>query len=322
MANPAIDTARDEEVLTAFLSEIEGNEPVDQFFPATRVLDKLIAAAKMKDGGWQSMIPMATGENSTIKDFSGFDEFDTTQQDLVTMLVYAFKQKGGSVVMPWDQMREIAGNNHAVYDRVKFLRNNFIKSLLNKLEIDLFAIAASESADQIFSLNTIIDDTAGTAPGEKTVSEEPEWSSTVITGGSFDTQGLDDMRTLISCIDEDGAEVDTIVTNKAVYNFYEKKIDPDVRYSSAQGTGGRGFKSLEFNMIPLCYAKNVGAANNTIYMWDSKNLWLDIDTDANFVLDPFEKPTNQKAFVSLGYARTKTVCDRRKSTGRINSIVA
>ena len=320
MSTPAIDTARDSEVLSAFLSEISKDMPIDQFFPRFRVLDHFMKKAQIRDWGRQFQIPMAIDENDTIAPFAGFDEFNTTQQDLVTTLVYALKNKGGSISIPWDELQELKGSNHAVFDRVAFLRNNWVKSMMNKVEIDMFVALNTENPKSIFSLNTIIDNGVISAPGGINASTQPEWSATVVTGGSFASQGLTDMRTLINTIDEEGAEVDTVVMNKTVYQFYEDVIDPDVRYSSAQGVGGRGFKSLEFHMIPLIFSKNVTAG--TIYMWDSTNLYLRVASDGNFSLDPFEKPTNQKAQVSLGAFRGQMVCDRRKSTGKITSVVA
>lgn len=323
MSTAAIDISRTSERLSAFLSEIGSEDPIDNYFPQTAALNLLMKNKQMIDGGRQIIYPIDSGANSTIQDFTDFDVFDTTAQDTALTIVYPFVNKGGSVLVSWEEIRETAGSDHRIFDLVKHRRSNFLKSMMDSISTDLFA--AAQLATKVTSLNVGIDSTGAT--GSLNASTDADWAATETASGSFAALGLSDMRTLFNTITENGKEPDTLLTNRTIYEYYESEIDPDVRYSVAQTSGagkkmvaGRGFSGLEFHGIPLVYDKK--ATSGVLYMWNSENLFMMIDNDGNFKIDDFQRPTNQKALVALGAFRGNIVINRRKSCGKLTGITA
>lgn len=316
MSTTAIDTARTNERLSAFLSEIETNEPVDNYFPKVPVIEKMLSNKKMQNGGRQVQVPIDSGENSTVKDFSDYDIFDTTAQDTALTVVYPMINKGGSLTISWEEMREIAGDDHKIFDLIEHKRKNLLKTAINSIATDLFA--AAQDVKKITALPVAI--LATGALGGLNQSTDADWASTVTASGSFAAQGLTDMNTLYNTLVSNNCSPDTIFCPLAVYGYYEAEVDPDVRYASAQGVGGRGFKTLEFKTIPLIFDAKVTAG--TLYMYDSENVYFKVDTDGDFSIGSFQTPVNQRVHTALFTARLQLVIDRRKSTGKMTGITA
>ena len=316
MSTTAIDTARTNERLSAFLTEIGASEPIDNYFPRIPALDALFKKKKMQDGGRQILYPIDSGTNSTIKDFSDNDVFDTSGQDTALTVVYPFVNKGGTITISWEELRETAGNDHRIFDLMKHKRDNAMKTSMDQLATDLFAPA--QAPLKITSLNVLVDSTGSV--GGLSAATDTDWASIETGSGSFATQGLSDMRTLYNRLTEDNANPNLILTNRTIYEFYENSIDPDVRYSTAQGTGGRGFKSLEFKGIPIIYDKK--ATSGVLYMIDTDNTFFICDTEGNFAVDEFQTPVNQKVSTAKIVFRGNLVCNRRRSNGKLTGIVA
>lgn len=317
MSTAAIDTSRTNERLSAFQSEIGSSEPIDNHFDRTPFLKEFMNKKKMIDGGRQILYPIDVGANTTVRDFSDYDVFDTTAQDTAYTVVYPFVNKGGTTVISWEEIRETAGSDHKIFDLIKHKRDNLMSTIMNSLETDLFA--ASQASTKIQTLAIVVDSSSG-SPGGLSASTESDWAATETASGAFSTQGLSDMRTLYNTLVDNGGMPDMIFTTLDVYQFYENEIDADVRYSTAQGTGGRGFAKLEFKGVPITSGN--ACNSGVLYMLDSKNTFFMVDTDGNFSSDDFQTPVNQKVSVSKTYFRGNLICNRRKSNGKLTGITA
>jgi hypothetical protein len=280
------------------------------------VLDDLLKDRKVGDWGRQITYTIDSGANPTVKDFGGYDTFDLTAPDTVLTLVYPLVNKGGVIQLSWEDKRETAGSDHKTFDLVKQRRKNGISTLMDAVATDVFATSAT--ATKISTLATMIDST-GTI-GNLSATTDTDWASTETSSGSFAAQGLSDMRTLYNTLVNNGSNPNFIYTTQAIYEFYEKEVDPDVRYSMAQGVGGRGFKTLEFKGIPLMH--DLKATSGVIYMGDKENLFMCVDTEGNFGVDEFRTPINQKSSVAIMAFRGQLITDRRKSHGKLTSVVA
>ena len=318
MSTLAIDTptARSNERLTMFLTEIGERKPIDNYFVNHPALDHFIKKAIVKDGGRQVGFPIDSGENPTVQDFTDADTFVTTVPDTVRWVAYPYHNKGASLVVLGEEQRETAGKDHKIFDVIESRRANIIETVLKKYSEDLFA--ASQVAGKINSLNVLVDSTGEV--GGLNASTDSDWASTETASGSFAAQGMKDMRTLWNTLFNEKAMIDTIITTQSIYEFYENEVDPDVRYSSAQGVGGRGFKSLEFKTIPIIY--DPYATNGVLYMLDTKYTFLAKDSGWNMDFEPFISPSNQKVSVSKFANRCNLVTTNRRTTGKLTSIAA
>lgn len=315
----AVDTpsARNSDRLTAFLSEIAESDPVDNYFKRYPTIEHLRKNSKVGVWGRQCWMPIDSGENSTVQDFSDYDVFNTSPQSTALSVAYPMVNKGGSVIISWEELREIAGNDHKVYDLVKHKRDNLLKTVMKKCNADLYA--ASAVAGKVESLPIVID-SSGSA-GSLSQATDSDWAATESASGSFAAQGISDMTTLMNTLWINKSEPTIIMTTQTVHEYMEKELSADIRYfTSDLNEGSRGFKGLRFRSVPVQFDGDATAG--VMYFINGDNLYLAIDEDANFSFDPFQKAIDQKAEVALFCLRWALICDRRKAHGKLTGITA
>lgn len=319
MSTIAIDTPtnRNTERLTAFLSEIGASKPIDQFFAKFNAWNVFKDGMRVKDAGRQIVYPIDSAANPTVKDASDYDKYDTSASDTALIVTYPMVNKIGSLVISWEEQREVAGKDHAMYDLVEHKRNNLLKSVMRAQTTDLFA--STQDSSKISSLVPTI--LATGAVGGLNQSTDGDWASTVTSGGSFASQGLSDMLTTYGTIVDNGAEPDVIITTLTVNNFYHLDVDPDVRYAYTPDLkAGRGFRGLEFMGATVVHDNS--ATSGVMYFITRENLFLSVDSAGNYSFRPFIEMPDQLGFLSKFVFRGNLICTRRKSHGKITGITA
>lgn len=317
MSTYSIDTStnRSTERLTAFLSEIGASEPIDNYFPKRKGLEVFTKNMKVKDAGRQIVYPIDSGANPTVKDASDYDSFDTSASDTALIVGYPMVNKIGSLVISWEEEREVAGKDHAMYDLIAHKRKNLLSSVLDAQCTDLFA--ATQAANKISSLVPTI--LATGAVGGLNQSTDSDWASTVTASGSFASQGLSDMLTTYGTIVDNGAEPDAIITTLTVNNYYHAEVDPDIRYAyTPDMKAGRGFRGLEFMGATVVH--DTKATSGVMYFITSEHLFLSVDSAGNYAFRPFIEMPNQLAKISKFVFRGNLICTRRKSHGKMTGI--
>lgn len=313
----AIDTPsnRSNERLTMFLTEIGADKPIDNYFDDHPAWDLLMSKKQMKTGGRQIGFPINSGENPTVQDFADDDTFIIEVPDTALWVAYPYVNKGGSVVVLEEELRETDGADHKVFDVLEHRRETLLLTVFDKYSTDLFA--ASQVAGKINSLNTIIDSTG--AVGGLNQSTDADWASTETGSGSFASQGLADMRTLYNTLRVNKSKVDAIVTTQTVYEAFENEIDPDVRYDTVQ-VGERGFTTFKFKGVPIIF--DADCTSGVLYMWDSRYLFLSCDTGWNFDFEPFMTSFEKKLRASKFANRCNLVTTNRRTAGKLTGITA
>jgi len=312
----AVDTSstRNSDRLTAFLSEIMNDEPIDNKFVLLPTLDHLRSKARIKNGGRQIWTPIDSGVNSTVGYYSDYDPFDVSAQSTALSVAYPYINIGASVVISEEELRETAGSDHQVYDLIKHKKNNCLMSVLDQVNADLFA--ASQVAGKVNTLAVQIDSSG--LCGDLNASTDADWAAVENAGGVFTAQGYDDMVTMYNDLKANKSRPSAIITTQTVHELYELELNPDVRYGSAKEAGKRGVLELFFKDVPLLWDDDCTAG--VMYFINNNHLYMCIDSAQNFSFDPFAKPVNQKAQVALFSARFNVVCDKRKAQGKITGI--
>lgn len=315
MSTTAIDTARTSERLSAFLSRIEHSMPVDNIFEEIPFWDAMWKKKKMIDGGRQQQIPVDTAQNTTIQSFSGYDTFSTVPQDTARTAVFAYVNKGGTVSISWEEMRETANDDVRVFDLVAHKRNNAAASMRDALNVDAFA--AAPGAKDINSLPFLIT-TTGTVGGINSATATWWRSQEQTAVGAFTTNGLTAMRALWNSIRRQGhGNPDVLLTTQTVYEAYEAELDVDVRYADASKLG-RGAESLSFHKQPLFFDADMTAGE--MYFLNTKHISLKVDTDGDMKFGEFQEPTDQMVFTSKFAFRGQLIIDARRAHGRLTGI--
>lgn len=319
MSTIAIDTPanRTTERLTAFLSDIGEQKPIDQFFPRRKALEVFTKNMKIKDAGRQVIYPINSGANPTVKDAADYDTYDPSASDTALIVTYPMVNKIASLVVSWEEEREVAGKDHAMYDLIEHKRNVLLNSVLDAQDTDLFA--ATQTANKISSLVPTILGTG--AVGGLNQSTDADWASTVTASGSFASQGMSDMLNTYTTIAGQGADPDVIISRRQEHNFYHLLVDPDVRYAYTPDlVAGRGFRGLEFMGAKWIYDPK--STSGVIYLVTSENMYLSVDSAGNYDFPPFIEMPLQRAKISKFAFRGNLICDRRNSHGKLTGVVA
>jgi hypothetical protein len=316
MSDRAIDNSRTSERLSAFMSKIVEAKPVDNYFTRNQTLDHLYKMAKKEAYGRQGIFPIVTDENGTVKDFSDYDTFNLNATNANVTATVPMKNSGGSLVISWEEQRETSNNEVSLYNLLQSKRDNLMLSI--KKHINGKIHATSQASKAIEPLATLVDST-GSAMG-LSASDYSTWASVETSSGSFNTQGLDDMRATHNSILDNKGDTKLIVTTRTVYEYFEKYADADVRYDGATDTLNRGVSNLTFRKIPVIFDSD--CASGVMYFLDTDYLYMAVDSDGDFKMTPFRQPTDAEVDVCRCLARYALVLTKRNAQGKMVSITA
>jgi len=312
----AVDTSasRNSDILTAFMSEVLNDFPVDNRTVLNPTLDHLKQNARIKSWGRQAYCPIYTGTNTTGGYYSGYDEFDATPQSAARSVNYAMVNWGQTVVVNDEELTETKGDRHKIYDLVKFKKQVAEDTCFDDLNEDCYA--AAPAADELNSLAVMIDSTGSC--GDLSATTDAQWASVENAGGVFTAQGYADMITMYNDLKANKSHPSAVMTTQAIHELYELEHNVDVRYGDPKMAGKRGVKELFFKDIPILWDDDCTAG--VMYFLNNKHLFLAIESSQNFQFDPFAKPVKQKAQISLFHVRLQIMCDKRNAQGKITGI--
>lgn len=136
-----------------------------------------------------------------------------------------------------------------------------VEALADVLAADLFNAAGGGGANDINSLHDLInaDSTVMSLAGGTFTQWNSRGLSNVGTApgsvnfdsGSFASQGLSDMRTLVNNATEGGVRPNVIVTSFGTHERYEAVLQPQERFAGAVRVADGSFQSLAFRTIPV-----------------------------------------------------------------------
>ena len=309
-------SANVDQLLTTTLSTWADKNMNDQIFYQMPFLKKMYAKAKKKDGGASILVPVMYGKNATAGSYSGYDLLDTTPVDGFTTTQAKWKNNAVSITISGEQLRQNSGEAK-ILSLLDEKTNQAVESLRDEVTAQLFS--TSVGSDDIESMYTMFDATSSIQDVNST--SYSWWQCTATTGGSFATQGLNDMRTTANTIDTytPSSALDTIVTSTTVYNYYEASRIPSLRYAST-GSAEGSFGSLLFRGAEMMTDAN--ATSDAIYMFSSDDLYLVINSNGDYMTTPFVKPSNQDAKVAQVILMAQLVTRARRKLGVITSISA
>lgn len=305
-----------DQLLSTTLSTWCSENLEDQIFNVMPLYKKIYGKAKTKDGGASLLIPVMYAKNDTAQSYAGYDVLDTTPQDGFTLTQAKWKNLAVSVSIAGEQLRQNAGREKVI-SLLDSKTMQSMESLRDLVSTQLFA--ASPGSKDLTSIPKMIDATSNVQDINST--NNSWWQATVTTGGSFATQGLDDMRTTHNTVEEYNpqSQLDTIVTTKAVKNYYEAALTPNIRYTPA-GSGTPTFGSLMFRGCEVFSDPN--ATSGVIYMFSTDDMYLYINSNGDFKTTEFVKPANQDAKTAQIIFMAELVTRARRKLAKINTVSA
>lgn len=315
MSTAAIDSSRTSERLSAFLSDIHTNNPVDNIFVDLPLMEKLYGARMKKAFGRQIMIPIDTAQNSTVKSFADTEAFATTVPDTARTLVYPGKNYGAVLAFTWEEMRETAGNDHKVFDLVEHRRKNILASVRDKLNYDLWA--QSVGSKDINSVPLVV--STSRSLGGIDSSSNSYWDAQEATSvGAFSSNGISKMRSLYNDIMAvKKGRPDVILTTQSVFEAYENELDSDVRYERVDKLD-RGAQELMFKATPVMFDDDCPSGH--LYQLKMEHLKLVVDPDADMSFGEVQESQNSHVFAAKFVFRGQLISDNARCNGRLTGI--
>lgn len=290
--------------------------PIDQIFNKRPFLNKMLSKAQTKDGGSSILTSVMYESNSTAQNYDRYDILDVTPQDGLTDTQAQWKQASVSVTIDGKYAALNSGSSK-VFDLLDTKRKQAMEALEEKLNGNLFAAVVGSKA--VESLATMI--LASGTIQDINSSTSSWWQSTVTSGGSFATQGLSDLRTTYSTVDQMAGSTspDILVTTDTIFNYYEGALTPNTRYTDGQTPTG-SFAGLKFKNATMFYDK--AATSGVIYMFSSDDLYLVIQSGSSFRVTEFVKPANQDAKTGQILFMGQLVTKARRRLAKITGITA
>ncbi len=245
------------------------------------------------DGGRTIVVPVIMSANSTAAGYSGYGTIDVTPQENESAAEYVWSQYAASISISGKEERQNAESKTRVFNLLEAKTKNAEDSLRRKMDIDLLGSTLG-SGSALNGIRALIDATSTVGGINRT--NDAFWRANVTTSGSFATQGLNDMRTLYNtCTDEGQDAPDFAITTQSVFEFYEKSLQTQQRFTDSETLDG-GFQNLKFKGMTLTFDSNV--TSGEMYMINSNWIKLFVHKDADLEISPFVVPANQDAKVA------------------------
>ncbi len=307
-------------LLTTTMENRDIKDVQDAVFSKQVLLDYLQKKNKVsRNGGASIIVPIRQNANSTAQFYDGYQTINTQPQDNETAAQFQWKQAAASVSISGKESRIQNNGKYAVIDLVKQKIKDAEDSLRNAITVGLFA--ASPATTDIGSLVTSIDATSQI--GDINSTTYSFWQSVNTTSGSFAAQGLSDMRTLWNTLEQRSMDTptptDLILTTSSIYNFYESSLQAQQRFTTSNEANG-SFESLKFRSAPVVY--DAQATSGVMYFLNSDCMELDINTNTDFIMTEWVKPSNQDARVAQFLVGLELVIKNRRKLGKLNTITA
>lgn len=248
---------------------------------------------KILDGGESIVEPLMYESNSTVGSYSAYGILDTTPQEGMTSARFTWKQTAVSISISGREERQNAGSETRIINLLESKAKQAEMSMQEDLNRQAFG-AGTDSSTDLLGLQTICA-TTGTVGGISRTGNA-WWAAKVATSaGSFAAGGLDAMRTKYNDVTRGADHCDLIITTQTVFEYYEKTLQPQERFSDTKLADG-GFQNLRFKGAPVTF--DLYCPSGEMYFLNSDYLKLQVHKDANMNTTDFVKPENQDAKVA------------------------
>lgn len=247
------------------------------------------------DGGLKIVVPVIMSANSTAAGYEGYGTINVTPQENESAAEYVWSQYAASISISGKEERQNAESKNRVFSLLEAKTKNAEDSLRRKMDIDLLGSTLG-SGSALNGIRALIDTTSTVGGINRSGAGNSFWQANVTASGSFATQGLNDMRTLYNtCTDEGQDAPDFAITTQSVFEFYEKSLQTQQRFTDSETLDG-GFQNLKFKGMTLTFDSNV--TSGEMYMINSNWIKLFVHKDADLEISPFVVPANQDAKVA------------------------
>lgn len=260
---------------------------VDNIFDSNPLLQRMREGDRYKkvDGGTEIQQPLEYALNSAGGWYAGADLMDTSESEIFSAAVYAWKQLYENVTITGAEERKNSGDS-AKLDLLKSKVKNAEKTMADRLGTGLYS--SGTVAKSIVGLGSML--SASNTIGGISQTSYSWWRPQLDTTST--TLTLSVLQALYNSASIGNDSPTVITSGRSRFNSFWSILQPQQRFVD-QKTASAGFASLMFNGTAWIVDSHATAAY--VYMLNEKYLNLAVHPQADFKVEPFIKPTNQDA---------------------------
>jgi hypothetical protein len=296
----------------------------DQIFNGLPLFKYLKDRVKTISGGEQIFIPVMYAKNTTAVSYRMYDPLQMTPVETHTVATYQWKQAAVGVFIAGLEMRANRGQEQ-IFDLFQARFDNAMTSLQDALNTMFWSDGTGNSSKDFLGLKALVANTptSGTVGGINRASAS-WWQNKYRVGGSFEAQGINDMRLLrLSVSNNVPSGMPTVwFTSSTVYNYYENSLEPKERFlkKGGQSAADPGLGPLTFYGAPVEW--DDGAVADSMYCLNANTFQLILHKDANFTPTDRVRQADQDAWSTHVLIQGELVSNCPKRNGVITSITA
>ncbi len=299
----------------------------DQIFNGLPLFRYLKSKVKTISGGERIYIPIMYAKNTTAKSYRMYDQLDMTPTETNTIATFDWKQLAVGIFIAGLEMRANRGKEQ-IFDLFQARYDNAITSLQDAMNTMLWSDGTGNQAKDLLGIKAIVSSTPTTGTlGGLDRSVRTFWRNKQITSGSFEAQGISDMRTLRLKVSNNvpSGLPSVWFTTSDIYNSYEAVLEPRERFTRTDKSGGdqkgdAGFGALTFHGAPVEWDDAANSGN--IYALNTNYLQFIAHSDANFKPTEKIRQPDQDAWSTHILFQGELVCSAPRFQGVLTSVTA
>lgn len=268
------------------------------------------------DGGYEIVEPIAYAENGTFTRYSGLQELNIQQSDVLSSAKYDWKQSAVNVVASGLELRNNAGKNQII-NLAKAKLEVAKKTFANSMNEDLHSDGTSDGGLQIGGLQAIItNDGTGTVGGINS-STYSFWANQFKDGNTATSSTIAArMNELwLDCV-RGTDKPDLIISSTDLYTLYWESLQANQRFTDQDAKAGAGFASLKYQTADVFHeSSDSGIPANKMYFLNTDYLKVVAHRDANMTVGEAKMSVNQDGEVIPILFQGNLVCSNRARQG-------
>jgi hypothetical protein len=269
---------------------------------------------RVLDGGESIVEQVLYGVNPTAAAYNQYQNIDVTPTEGMTIARFSWRQYAATISISGLERR----NNNGEAKMIDLLEAKTKQSEMSLRDLlSRHAFATNVNGNELDGLDLLVDST-GTIGGLNAATF-PWWAANERAGGSFASQGINDMRVSFNNISYGNDKPDYITMPQAVFEYFEATLEPKERYTNTKAANV-GFENLTFKAVPVMFDRDATAG--TIYMLNSQYLNLCVHRDANFSTGKFIEPENQDVTTAKILFQGNITTNNRRMHAKITGITA
>lgn len=262
-------------------------EPVmyDNIYGSNPALARYKSKMRKVSGGTKILVPVLYATNAYAQRLGTASTLNTSTNAKKTAAEYEWKRYAAPIVVDGLDELKNAGDA-AVISHVKTEVESAEKSMADIMGTDIHAVGSTTGSLQGHLLGTAASGTCG-GIAKGTYSW---WQGQVDSTTTSLT--LASMQALFGDCTVDNDRPTVIYTTQDVYDDAYALIQPQQRFGD-ENTIKAGFTNILWNGVPIIVDSHV--ATGDVHMINEKYTQLTVHKDRDFIITPFQKPTNEDA---------------------------